>query len=383
MSLPLLAATAGATAAAAYLDAKYHIRHDVERGALRDVAAETQSFIAQRIKENRMMLYHDVQRWANLNRPNHLFLEYQGRSWTYNQFFADLQRVGNWLMKDLGIQRHEIVAINGPNSAEYMMLWLALDGIGACQSFINHNLTEKALTHSVKLCKPRYLLAERELQEHVERTRDEMTASGIQIIYYDASLFASFQDTTPIPASRTAGFRHTDLRSLIYTSGTTGLPKGVFLSTGRNINTGRNMTRYLDLKPGVKMYTCLPLYHGSAQALCASPVIYSGAALRLGRKFSHKTFWNEVSESGAHILQYVGELCRYLVNAPPHPLERKHSVTMAWGNGMRPDVWETFRQRFDIPIINELYAATDGLGSAFNRNVGEFGRNAIAVRGPL
>lgn len=54
---------------------------------------------------------------------------------------------------------------------------------------------------------------------------------------------------------------------------------------------------------------------------------------------------------------------------------------MAWGNGMRPDVWEVFRQRFNIPVINELYAATDGLGSSFNYNQGEFGRNAIGLRG--
>ncbi|KAL5116531.1 long-chain fatty acid transporter fat1 [Pleosporales sp. CAS-2024a] len=54
---------------------------------------------------------------------------------------------------------------------------------------------------------------------------------------------------------------------------------------------------------------------------------------------------------------------------------------MAWGNGMRPDVWEPFRERFGIPIINELYAATDGLGSTFNRNAGPFTANNIGLRG--
>lgn len=105
--------------------------------------------------------------------------------------------------------------------------------------------------------------------------------------------------------------------------------------------------------------------------------------MRLGRKFSHKTFWPEVCESGATRLQYVGELCRYLVNAPVHPMERKHKLKEAWGNGMRPDVWEVFRTRFNIPIIHELYAATDGMGATFNPNHGEFSRNAIGVRGLL
>lgn len=56
---------------------------------------------------------------------------------------------------------------------------------------------------------------------------------------------------------------------------------------------------------------------------------------------------------------------------------------MAWGNGMRPDVWEPFRQRFNIPCIHELYGASDGLSICFNKNYGPFGRNAITVRGVL
>jgi acyl-CoA synthetase (AMP-forming)/AMP-acid ligase II len=165
--------------------------------------------------------------------------------------------------------------------------------------------------------------------------------------------------------------------------GTTGLPKGVMIMAGRHLNTARGMAEYLRLTPDDKFYTCLPLYHGAAQGLCTTPVIFAGASMRLGRKFSHKTFWPEIHQSGANRLQYVGELCRYLVNAPVHPLERSHRLQEAWGNGMRPDVWETFRQRFNIPAIHELYAATDGLGATFNRNSGEFSRNAIGLRGLL
>lgn len=104
----------------------------------------------------------------------------------------------------------------------------------------------------------------------------------------------------------------------------------------------------------------------------------------LSRKFSHKTFWPEVHASRATVVQYVGELCRYLLNAPPSPLDTGHQVRMAWGNGMRLDVWEPFRQRFGIEVIHEFYAATDGMGGILtNLNRGDFSRGAIAVRGPL
>lgn len=194
---------------------------------------------------------------------------------------------------------------------------------------------------------------------------------------------AALSDRTPLPDARRSIVQAGDVRNIIYTSGTTGLPKGVMMLTGRSLNTARAVATYLKLKPSDKFYTCLPLYHGAAQGLCVTPVIYAGAAVTLGRKFSHKSFWPEVSASGANRLQYVGELCRYLVNAPQHPLERKHKVEEAWGNGMRPDVWETFRDRFHIPIIHELYAATDGLGATFNRNAGPFTRSAIGLRGLL
>lgn len=120
--------------------------------------------------------------------------------------------------------------------------------------------------------------------------------------------------------------------------------------TGRYLNTAKAMAEYLRLQKTDHFYTCLPLYHGAAQGLCTTPVIWAGASLTLGRKFSHKTFWPEVSRSGATHLQYVGELCRYLINAPVHPLERKHNLKIAWGNGMRPDVWEKFREVSTPPL---------------------------------
>jgi acyl-CoA synthetase (AMP-forming)/AMP-acid ligase II len=153
------------------------------------------------------------------------------------------------------------------------------------------------------------------------------------------------------------------------------------MGTGRELFTGYAIAKYLEMTPESKMYTCMPLYHGAAHGLCTTPCIHAGATIVLGRKFSHKTFWPEVAASEANILQYVGELCRYLLNGPPNPYERAHKVQMAWGNGMRPDVWEPFRERFNIPIINELYAATDGLGATFNRNKGPFTAHSIGLRG--
>lgn len=233
------------------------------------------------------------------------------------------------------------------------------------------------------MCEARYLIADADVASNVEPVRSRLDDLGVSIKYYDPSFFATLSNRTPIPETRRETVTLESVRGLIYTSGTTGLPKGVIMTTGRELLVGRMAAAYLGLKPSDRFYTCMPLYHGAAHGLCTTPSIHAGCTIVLGRKFSHRTFWPEVAASKATIIQYVGELCRYLLNGPPNPYERAHCVQVAWGNGMRPDVWEPFRQRFGIPVINELYAATDGLGASFTRNEGPFTAHTIGLRGAL
>jgi acyl-CoA synthetase (AMP-forming)/AMP-acid ligase II len=371
----------GGLATAAYLDAKYLIRHDLGAGSLAANQKKALAFTMDRFESNRMLMYHIFEEHANSKHADNLFLMFEGRTWTYKQFFNDIHRVANWLRNDLKVKEQEIVAIDGGNSPEYLMLWFGLEAIHAVPAFINCNLTAGPLTHSVKLCDARYLIADRGTTDLVQPCEEELKAAGITTLYYDEASIASLSDVNPAPKSLHKGIMPTELGGLIYTSGTTGLPKGVIMIRGRELNTARGVANYLKLKPGNRMYTCLPLYHGAAHGLCVTPSIYAGSTVVLSRKFSHKTLWPEVRASQADILQYVGELCRYLINAPPSPQDRDNNVRMAWGNGMRPDVWENFRQRFGIETINELYAATDGMGASFNANRGEFGKNAVGMRG--
>ncbi|KAI1613322.1 fatty-acyl-CoA synthase [Exophiala viscosa] len=382
VSLPTVAAAlAGGLATAAYLDAKFLIRDDLKQGSLAGSTPKAVAYLAERVKQDRFFLYHIIEDHALGKNADNLFLIFEDRQWTYKQFYDDIQRVGQWLLQDLNVQIQEIVAVDGGNSPEFLLLWFALEAIRSCPAFINCNLTSGPLIHSVKLCDARYILADRGTQRLVQPCEKDLEAANIRTIYYDDAFINSLPSRGPLPRSRQIGADPSELCSLIYTSGTTGLPKGVVMRRGRDLNTARGICEYLDLKPGNRMYTCLPLYHGAAHGLCISPVIFGGACVVLSRKFSHKTLWPEVRKSRADILQYVGELCRYLVNAPPSPLDKQHNVKMAWGNGMRPDVWEVFRQRFGIETINELYAATDGLGASFNANKGDFGRGAVALRG--
>ncbi|KAF1835496.1 long-chain fatty acid transporter-like protein [Decorospora gaudefroyi] len=379
MALPIIAGAAGTAALAAYLNAKHHIAHDL-KNASGGFTQDAVDFLTDRVARKRVLIYHVFEDQVG-KQPDHPFLIFEGKTWTYKEFFEAFTRVANWLIDDLGVQVNEIVAIDGGNSPEYLMVWFALDAIGAVPSFVNWNLTGPGLVHCAKICNTRYLITDSDVKGNVEPCSTELKDLSITIQYYDSSFFASLSNKTPIPESRRDGISIESLRGLIYTSGTTGLPKAVVMSTGRDLVLSYTVAEYLGLKKEDRMYTCMPLYHGAAHALCTTPTIHAGSTMVLSRRFSHRTFWPEVAGSGATIIQYVGELCRYLLNGPTNPYERKHKVQIAWGNGLRPDVWERFRERFNIPIINELYAATDGLGAMFNRNAGPFTANCIGLRG--
>ncbi|KAI1440945.1 fatty acid transporter [Annulohypoxylon stygium] len=381
MALAIAGAAAGSAAFAAYLDARFHIRNDIAAGSNKKRAAKWQADIIRQIRDGKTHIYHILEEHAKRD-PSLVFIIFEGREYTYAEIFKAIQPIGNWLMKDLGIKKGEMVALDGGNSPEYVMVWFALEAIGASVAFINCNLTAHPLVHSVKVAGARYLIADSDVRHLVSPVEEELTSGGTQTVYYDPTSLSAHTDKQPLPDERRAGAKPTDVASLIYTSGTTGKPKGTIVSRARTMLL-RASSNKIGLLPSDKMYTCLPLYHASAQGVCCLPILATGATMVLGRKFSHQTFWPEIHASHATILQYVGELCRYVLNAPPSPLDTGHSIRMAWGNGMRADVWEPFRQRFGIERIYEFYSSTDGIGIIANVNRGDFSRGAIAVRGPI
>jgi fatty-acyl-CoA synthase len=83
-------------------------------------------------------------------------------------------------------------------------------------------------------------------------------------------------------------------------------------------------------------------------------------------RFSAQHFWTDVVRWDCTLFQYIGELCRYLLHAEPHPREMDHRIRMCCGNGLRPDVWNGFKERFRLPQILEFYAATEGNLSLVN-----------------
>jgi acyl-CoA synthetase (AMP-forming)/AMP-acid ligase II len=188
-------------------------------------------------------------------------------------------------------------------------------------------------------------------------------------------------DAVPAAWRRGVGFHDSAL--LIYTSGTTGLPKAAAVRHSRLFGGGLLFARHYGLRSDDRYLTPLPLYHSAATVVCVMAALHAGATVVLTRRFSVRTFWEDCDRHRATVIQYIGELCRYLLAAPERPAERRHCVRLAVGNGLRPDVWAQFQQRFRIAEVGEFYAATEGNAGLFNHCRGARAQGAVGHMGSL
>ena len=68
-------------------------------------------------------------------------------------------------------------------------------------------------------------------------------------------------------------------------------------------------------------------------------------------RFSTYSFGLRVNLKKVTAAQYIGEICRYLINSPPCPEEKTHQVRLMFGNGLRPDIWTQFVSRWRQSMV--------------------------------
>jgi fatty-acyl-CoA synthase len=310
---------------------------------------------------------------------------------TYRALDERANRYARWaLEQDLG--KGETVCLVMPNRPEYMAIWLGITKVGAVVSLINTNLRGSALAHCLDIVKPKHIIVASELCDEVRVALAAM-ASRPRIWALGSDDFARIDRAI----EKLSGGRLTEVerrgvtiadRALhIYTSGTTGQPKAANVSHHRLMQWSFWFAGLMNTGSDDRMYDCLPLYHSVGGVVATGAVLARGGAVVIREKFSAHEFWNDVVNWDCTLFQYIGELCRYLVNAPEQTREKQHRLRLCCGNGLRADVWQRFQDRFAIPKILEFYAATEGNVSLYNveGKVGAIGRvpSFLAHRFPL
>ena len=380
--LPVPLAAAGAVAGAAYLNARFSLAHDLLYFRV-SAAGLLSLFRAKRA--NKFNVFYVLEQHAlNKTSAGRAFILFEGKSYTYAETYHTVLRYGAWLRERHGVRERDIVALDYQNSDTFMFLWFAIWAIGAKPAFINYNLQGAALTHCLRASTAKIALVEPLVADSLtEEVRQELPGMNFIVFTPEVETEALSQEPTRYPDAVRSESEHVNMAILIYTSGTTGMPKPAVVSWAKIYMAANMSAKGTGLAPNdvfytvmpppgcgtrvsclINVYQCMPLYHSAAACLAVCSALFTGATAALGRRFSTKTFWKEVRETRSTVIQYVGETCRYLTVAPPEfdpvtgeNLDKKHCVRVAMGNGLRPDVWDRFKDRFGIDVSSRVEPA--------------------------
>ncbi|KAI1432540.1 fatty acid transporter [Xylaria sp. CBS 124048] len=384
-----IAAGIAATAAGlTYLDGKYHIRQDIRKIRARSKGAK---LLQKAVQDKRISPYYFFEKHAQ-KQPSEECIWWRSGSYTWHAAYLRANQYAHFFQSQ-GVKPGDLVAFFMSNSPDFVLAWMGLWAIGAAPAQINHNLTKQALLHCLAVADVKLVLADgsTELMSRLDDVKEDLDAKSVVVAKLPdvRSQIESAPDVRP-PDELRAGVQPTWPFALFYTSGTTGLPKACVLPaaagflqgvsrecgfaivtpTGDNARTGRP-ERY---------YDCMPLYHGTG-GITGMGQLLSGNTLCLAPRFSISNFWDDIRASRATWFVYVGETLRYLLARPPSPLDKQHCVRAIVGNGLRPDVWIPFRERFGIEKIHEFFNSTEGTLALENGARGDFLAHSVGHHG--
>ncbi len=292
---------------------------------------------------------------------------------TFRGLEKRVNRYARWALGQ-GIAKGETVCLLMPNRPEYMAIWLGITRVGGVVSLLNTNLVGASLAHCINIVEPKHIIVASELIGALAGAEPHLRADST-IWSHGQDHGGRFRDIAQeidkLSAKRLApsdgpALTVADRALYIYTSGTTGLPKAAIVNHHRLLIWSLWFAGMMDTRQSDRMYNCLPMYHSVGGVVATGAVLVNGGSVVIRERFSGSQFWDDVLRWDCTLFQYIGELCRYLTRGESQPEQRAHRLRLCCGNGLRPDVWSDFKDRFKIPRILEFYASTEGNVTMFN-----------------
>ena len=282
---------------------------------------------------------------------------------------ARSNRYSRWALAQ-GLGTRDVVGLMMENRPDYLAAWIGITRVGPTVALLNTRLTGRSLAHCIDLVAPGHIILGRPCRSGYATALPFLATTARPWHHGEAEdldeALEALSDA-PLGAEERRPVTPSSRALCIFTSGTTGLPKAANVSHRRIMTWSHWFAGLASTGPSDRMYDCLPLYHSVGGIVAPGCVLVTGGSVVIRDGFSASAFWDDVRMWNCTLFQYIGELCRYLLNAAAgQDAAPTHNLRLALGNGLRPDIWATFRDRFAIPEIMEFYASTEGSFSLVN-----------------
>ena len=296
--------------------------------------------------------------------PDRLFARFGSQDITCGDLLRWSNEIGRVLV-GAGLKEGDRVAVMMSNRPLVLALIFGIAKAGMIWVPVNTRQQGDSLAHIFGNCAPALLIADADLAEVVKTCGADISSLRAVFISGDCD-----EIDLPGDASNAVLLEAPDPQavfSIMYTSGTTGQPKGVQVTHRMFEFAARSVSMVADVRNDDVIFVWEPLFHIGGSQLLLLPLMFD-VHLHMVPRFSASRFWEQVRESGATHIHYLGGVLQILLRQPPSELDRQHRVRIAWGGGCRPDDWLAFEQRFGVDI-RESYGMTEA-SSITTCNVG-------------
>ncbi|XP_018432188.1 PREDICTED: very long-chain acyl-CoA synthetase isoform X2 [Nanorana parkeri] len=270
--------------------------------------------------------------------PDKPFILYQDEVYTYSEIDKLSNQTARALRKHAGVKSGDCVALFMSNAPAYIWIWLGVAKLGCSLACLNNNIRAQSFLHCFRCSGAKIILAEPDMKDAIDEVMPELRKENAKIFYVSETPVGEGTET---------------FLDKVKAASSESVPKSL-----RSFITGKSLAMYI--------YTS-----GT-----------TGATLVLRKKFSASQFWDDCRKYNVTVIQYIGEVLRYLCNVPKTDDDASHNVRMAIGNGLRTDVWSEFLRRFGDVQMYEFYAATEGnvLFINYTNTVGAVGRENFLIK---
>jgi len=299
-----------------------------------------------------------------------LFSEADGRRFTYSEFNIIVNRVSA-MLRQRGIKKGDVVSLLMPNSAEYIIAYLACWKIGAIAGPVNSLLKPHEMVFILGNSEAKALLVNSEFVESINEIRAELPALKSVIAFDDSAKATAEFATSSTPELPDKQLDADDEAIIIYTSGTTGKPKGCLLTHGNLIANARQISDWLKFTANDRLLTIMPLFHMNAVSVTTMSALYAGGSTVISPKFSASRFWQIISDyqitSFGSVATMLSMLLTTYPDGVPEGLTTDQLRFAMCGSAPVPaEVLKAFEETFNCLVIEGYGLSESTCRSTFN-----------------
>lgn len=320
------------------------------------------------------MIYGDwIGRWARGYPDKEALVDaIEGRRYTYGQLACDMNRMAEFLRRDLGIVKGDRVACLAFNRIEYIWLFMALSRLGAIMVPLNFRLATGEYIYMLKDSAPKVFFFDREHQNVVDALKAESRLPHYVCFDNDDSVGLSLPDIwqslspdSPPEMEINVG----DTQLIIYTSGTTGMPKGVLLTHGMLTWNAINSTLGWNLGPDDRTILHSAMFYTAGWNVLTLPIFYSRGVNNLVRRFDPDLILDLIAGEGVTVFFGVPTMFQMLALSPKFAATDFYRVRFLVSGGAALDrsAYETYKKEKSARIW-EGYGLTEVGPNCFMAN---------------